>query len=88
MRLEEAKAINLSLSALGNCMSALAEGKSHIPYRDSKLSRLLQNSLGGSARTAVLVNILPGDDTTGEMLNALKFSSRASKIKVSAKVKR
>lgn len=42
MRREEAKAINLSLSALGNCMSALAEGKGHIPYRDSKLTRLLQ----------------------------------------------
>ena len=45
-RLEEAKAINLSLSALGNCMSALAEGRSHVPYRDSKLTRLLQGSLG------------------------------------------
>lgn len=53
MRLEEAKAINLSLSALGNCMNALAEGRPHIPYRDAKLTRLLQGCLGGSARTAV-----------------------------------
>ena len=58
-RLEEAKAINLSLSALGNCMSALAAesnsgGKSaHVPYRDSKLTRLLQGCLGGASRTAV-----------------------------------
>ena len=42
MRMEEMKAINLSLSALGNCMNALAENKSHVPYRDSKLTRLLQ----------------------------------------------
>jgi len=61
LRLEEAKAINLSLSALGNCMSALASQsqsaatseRSHVPYRDSKLTRLLQGCLGGGARTAV-----------------------------------
>jgi kinesin family protein 3/17 len=85
-RAEEAKAINLSLSSLGNCMSALAEGRSHIPYRDSKLTRLLQNCLGGTARTAVIVTVLPGNDSTGETLNALRFASRASKVKVLAKV--
>lgn len=63
LRLEEAKAINLSLSALGNCMSALASQSQsaagsgaerfHVPYRDSKLTRLLQGCLGGGARTAV-----------------------------------
>lgn len=55
LRSEEARAINLSLSALGNCMSALAtpERNSHVPYRDSKLTRLLQGCLGGRARTAV-----------------------------------
>ena len=59
-RSEEGRAINLSLSALGNCMSALATASSggsnsniHIPYRDSKLTRLLQGCLGGGARTAV-----------------------------------
>ncbi len=86
LRAEEAKAINLSLSSLGNCMSALAEGRNHIPYRDSKLTRLLQNCLGGTARTAVIVTVLPGDDSTGETLNALRFASRASKVKVLAKV--
>eukprot|EP01038_Epipyxis_sp_PR26KG_P007051 gene7051-9626_t len=88
MRLEEAKAINLSLSALGNCMSALAESKSHIPYRDSKLTRLLQNCLGGSSRTCFIVNIPPGDDINGEIFNSLRFASRASKVKVSAKISR
>ena len=87
MRLEEAKAINLSLSALGNCMSALAECRKHVPYRDSKLTRLLQGSLGGGARTSVMVNIAPGVDDTGEVLNALRFAARASKVKVVAKVR-
>jgi len=85
---EEARAINLSLSALGNCMSALAEGRSHVPYRDSKLTRLLQGSLGGGSRTAVIVNIAPGPDENGDVLNSLKFASRASKVKVVAKVAR
>lgn len=58
-RREESKAINLSLSSLGNCMNALAEKRKHIPYRDSKLTRLLQGSLGGGARTSVIVTIPP-----------------------------
>lgn len=86
LRAEEAKAINLSLSALGNVMNALSEGKGHIPYRDSKLTRLLQNCLGGTARTAIVVTVIPGEDTTGETLNALRFASRASKVKVTAKI--
>jgi hypothetical protein len=88
MRSEEAKSINLSLSALGNCMNAMAENKPHIPYRDSKLTRLLQGSLGGNARTAVIVNIPHGDDETGETVNALRFASRASRIKVEACISR
>ena len=59
-KLEETKAVNLSLSALGNCVSALAQGRAHVPYRDSKLTRLLCQSLGGNARTALLVNLAPG----------------------------
>lgn len=86
LRLEEAKAINLSLSALGNVMNALAENKPHVPYRDSKLTRLLQNCLGGTARTAIIVNVVPGEDATGETLNALRFANRASKVKVVAKI--
>lgn len=86
LRLEEAKAINLSLSALGNVMNALAENKQHVPYRDSKLTRLLQNCLGGTARTAIIVNVVPGEDATGETLNTLRFANRASKVKVVAKI--
>jgi predicted RNA-binding protein with RPS1 domain len=89
LRLEEGKAINLSLCALGNCMNALATGKSHIPYRDSKLTRLLQGSLGGGARTSVIVAVAPSaKDETGEILLSLRFAARASQVKVQAKVVR
>jgi hypothetical protein len=61
-RLKEATKINLSLSALGNVISALVDGKSsHIPYRDSKLTRLLQDSLGGNTKTIMIANISPAD---------------------------
>ena len=75
-RSEEGKAINLSLSALGNCMNALAEAKQHVPFRDSKLTRLLQNSLGGNARTAIICNVPPGYDEYGEIINTLRFATR------------
>lgn len=59
-RLKEASKINLSLSALGNVISALVDGKSnHIPYRDSKLTRLLQDSLGGNTKTIMIANVSP-----------------------------
>ena len=59
--MEELKSINMSLSALGNCISALADSsagkKAHIPFRDSRLTRLLQDSLGGNAKTSLVVTI-------------------------------
>ena len=57
--MNEAIKINTSLSALGNVIHALSEGKNHIPYRDSKLTRLLQESLGGNALTSLIVNLSP-----------------------------
>lgn len=58
--LKETTRINLSLSALGNVISALVDGKSsHIPYRDSKLTRLLQDSLGGNTQTVMIATISP-----------------------------
>ncbi|KAJ1438283.1 hypothetical protein B484DRAFT_392426, partial [Ochromonadaceae sp. CCMP2298] len=56
----------------------------HIPYRDSKLTRLLQGCLGGAARTAVVVTLAPGTDSAGETLSALRFASRASRVAVAA----
>ena len=80
-RLKEATKINLSLSALGNVISALVDGKSaHIPYRDSKLTRLLQDSLGGNTKTVMLANIGPADYNVDETLSTLRYASRAKRI--------
>ena len=81
-RLQEAKNINLSLSALGNVISALVDGKSHhIPYRDSKLTRLLQDSLGGNTKTVMIANCSPADYNFDETLSTLRYASRAKFIK-------
>ncbi|TSM04924.1 Kinesin-like protein KIF3B [Bagarius yarrelli] len=81
-RLKEATKINLSLSALGNVISALVDGKcTHIPYRDSKLTRLLQDSLGGNARTVMVANIGPASYNVEETLTTLRYANRAKNIK-------
>ncbi|CAL1529612.1 unnamed protein product [Lymnaea stagnalis] len=81
-RLKEATKINLSLSTLGNVISALVDGKStHIPYRDSKLTRLLQDSLGGNARTVMVANIGPASYNYDETLTTLRYANRAKNIK-------
>jgi kinesin family protein 3/17 len=81
-RFKEAIKINLSLSALGNVISALADGKtSHIPYRDSKLTKLLQDSLGGNAKTLMLANINPCVLHYDETLGTLRYASRTKMIK-------
>lgn len=85
--LEEAKKINLSLLALGNVINALTDGKlSHIPYRDSKLTRILQESLGGNLRTSLIINCLPLSLNEQETLLTLRFGTRAKNIKNSAHV--
>jgi len=81
-RLKEAQKINLSLSALGNVISALVDGKSkHIPYRDSKLTRLLQDSLGGNTKTVMIAAVSPADYNYDETLSTLRYASRAKNIK-------
>ena len=81
-RLKEATKINLSLSALGNVISALVDGKSkHIPYRDSKLTRLLQDSLGGNTKTLMIAAISPAGDNYEETLSTLRYANRAKNIK-------
>ena len=81
-RLKEATKINLSLSALGNVISALVDGKStHIPYRDSKLTRLLQSSLGGNTKTLMVACISPADNNYDETLSTLRYANRAKNIK-------
>ncbi|CAO4375116.1 unnamed protein product [Caenorhabditis nigoni] len=81
-RLKEATKINLSLSALGNVISALVDGKSkHIPYRDSKLTRLLQDSLGGNTKTIMIACVSPSSDNYDETLSTLRYANRAKNIK-------
>ncbi|CAH2010924.1 unnamed protein product [Acanthoscelides obtectus] len=80
-RLREATKINLSLSALGNVISALVDGKAkHIPYRDSKLTRLLQDSLGGNTRTLMVACISPSSRDYMETLSTLRYANRAKNI--------
>ncbi|MCL4125592.1 UNVERIFIED_CONTAM: hypothetical protein GTU68_041187 [Idotea baltica] len=80
--LDEAKNINKSLSALGNVISSLADGsKTHIPYRDSKLTRILQESLGGNARTTIIICCSPASYNETESKSTLDFGRRAKTIK-------
>ncbi|XP_050410130.1 osmotic avoidance abnormal protein 3 isoform X2 [Patella vulgata] len=86
-RLKEATKINLSLSALGNVISALVDGKSkHIPYRDSKLTRLLQDSLGGNTKTMMVACLSPADNNYDETLSTLRYANRAKNIKNKPKI--
>ncbi|XP_036437019.1 kinesin-like protein KIF3C isoform X1 [Colossoma macropomum] len=81
-RLKEAAKINLSLSALGNVISALVDGRSsHVPYRDSKLTRLLRDSLGGNAKTIMVATLGPASCCYEETLTTLRYASRAKNIK-------
>ncbi|XP_064636553.1 kinesin-like protein KIF3A isoform X2 [Lineus longissimus] len=87
MRLKEATKINLSLSTLGNVISALVDGKStHIPYRNSKLTRLLQDSLGGNSKTLMIANVGPADYNFDESISTLRYANRAKNIKNKAKI--
>ncbi|XP_078259484.1 kinesin heavy chain [Rhinoraja longicauda] len=85
--LDEAKNINKSLSSLGNVISALAEGtKTHVPYRDSKMTRILQDSLGGNCRTTIIICCSPSNYNDAESKTTLMFGQRAKTIKNTASV--
>ncbi|KAM3321945.1 kinesin-like protein KIN-UB isoform X2 [Capsicum chacoense] len=85
--LEEAKSINLSLSALGKCINALAENSAHVPVRDSKLTRLLRDSFGGTARTSLVITIGPSPRHRGETASTIMFGQRAMKVENMLKIK-
>uniref|UniRef100_A0A671MFF9 Kinesin-like protein n=1 Tax=Sinocyclocheilus anshuiensis TaxID=1608454 RepID=A0A671MFF9_9TELE len=83
-RLREGANINRSLLALGNVINALANPKckkTHIPYRDSKLTRLLKDSLGGNCRTVMIANVSPSSLSYEDTHNTLKYANRAKEIK-------
>ncbi|KAI3686151.1 hypothetical protein L1987_79824 [Smallanthus sonchifolius] len=83
-RLKEAQHINKSLSALGDVISALAQKSTHIPYRNSKLTQVLQDSLGGHAKTLMFVHINPETNAIGETISTLKFAERVASIELGA----
>lgn len=86
-RLKEATKINLSLSSLCHVISSLTDPKStYIPYRDSKLTRLLQDSLGGNTKTVMIANIGPADYNYDETMNTLRYGSRAKNIQNKPKI--
>eukprot|EP00931_Biecheleriopsis_adriatica_P073541 TRINITY_DN47802_c0_g1_i1.p1 TRINITY_DN47802_c0_g1~~TRINITY_DN47802_c0_g1_i1.p1 ORF type:complete len:1007 (+),score=355.86 TRINITY_DN47802_c0_g1_i1:41-3061(+) len=86
MQFKEATNINRSLLAFGNVVSALAARKAHVPLRDSKLTRILDGSIGGNCRTALLVCASPAVEHAPETLNTFEFASRAMRVEVDAKV--
>ncbi|KAL3836511.1 hypothetical protein ACJMK2_021937 [Sinanodonta woodiana] len=89
-RLKEGAAINQSLSCLGNCIAALADKSSgkeaRVPYRDSVLTKLLKNALGGNSKTIMIAALSPADINYEETLSTLRYADRAKQIKNSAKV--
>lgn len=84
-RFTEGANINKSLLALGNCINGLADGLRHIPYRDSKLTRLLKDSLGGNCQTVMIANVSPSSLSFEDTYNTLKYANRAKKIKSNIK---
>ena len=68
-RFREGSNINKSLLALGNCINALADGAKYIPYRNSKLTRLLKDSIGGNCRTVMIANVSPSSETFEDTFN-------------------
>ena len=82
-RFKEGTAINMGLLSLGNVISALGDdaGSKHVPYRDSKLTRLLQDSLGGNSHTLMIACVSPADCNIDETLSTLRYADRARKIK-------
>ena len=78
---DEGKKINLSLTALGSVIDALSQNRKYVPYKDSKLTRLLADSLGGNTKTVMFANISPASYNYDETLGTLRYASRAKLIK-------
>jgi kinesin family member 5 len=88
--LEEAKKINLSLTNLGNVIKALSErkGQGHVPYRNSKLTKILRESLGGNSKTTLIVTCSPHEMHLSETISTLRFGENAQKVKNKPKINR
>ena len=88
-RFEEGKQINLSLMYLARVIKTLSEGQGgYVPYRDSKLTHLLKDSLGGNSRTTMIAAIAPGEDDRPETISTLRYAKQASLIQNVAEINR
>ena len=90
IRMIEGANINKSLLALGNCINILYENQktgknNHVPFRDSKLTRLLKDSLGGNCRTVMIANVSPCSSMFEETLNTIKYANRTKDLKTDVK---
>jgi hypothetical protein len=81
VQMQEAQAINTSLSTLGSVINALANSTSHVPYRNNKLTRLLQDGLGNNSRTALVINVSPSSYNIEETKSSLRFGASAVRIR-------
>lgn len=79
-RFKEGASINKSLLALGNCINKLADGSKHIPYRDSNMTRILKDSLGGNCKTVMIANVSPSSLTFEDTYNTLKYAGRYDRL--------
>lgn len=71
----------------GNCINALADGQRHIPYRDSKLTRLLKDSLGGNCRSVMIAAVSPASTSFEDTYNTLRYANRAKTIKTTVRIR-
>jgi len=88
VRSAEGACINKSLLALSSCIHALVEGRRHVPYRNSRLTQLLKDSLGGGCRTAMIANVSPSVASFGESQNTLHWADRAKEIRTAPQAER
>lgn len=81
-RLRETQNINKSLAALNNVMTALQRKSDHVPYRDAKLTRVLQTALGGNSKSIMIVNVSPRPSSVGESVCSLRFASKVNAVEL------